>query len=400
MNRKLPALIITFSHILLLQFSAIGQGNFRDGFVITNDGDTISGQIKYYQGSSSPKSCEFKNEGNETTYFANDLIGYGYEGDKFYTTQVIPMEFVEVLVRGHLDLYKHEHSFYLKKEGHDLQKLEQITEEKYVDGKKVIVEDRKWLGVLRFYMQECPAVSQKVTKNLIMDERHLATLVIKYNQCISPDFTVYKESKPWTKFKYGIEGGVNYSAIDFSSVSVPIRYLQTTYSTYAPRGGLLLSISSPRVIENLALDAGISFSRYEFSGFAAYENPSTQDYHDTFLEMSTLSIPIGIKYSIIKGGNSFNLGGGMVYDHNFNTDVRLYTELVSNSIVTTLDVQSPFSIKQNRIGYWVGLGHSLILEKTELGIFTRYSWLSQLIEPADYFAINNRISISLYVLRK
>src|SRR5688572_22358710 len=90
------------------------QTDFRKGFVITLQRDTISGLVNYREGANAHEICEFKKleNLNATSYRPDEIFGYGFLDDKFFESRKVQEEnksprvaFVEVLVKGMVSLY-------------------------------------------------------------------------------------------------------------------------------------------------------------------------------------------------------------------------------------------------------------------------------------------------------
>ena len=77
-------LIVAITVICISQ-STFSQTSFRDGFVITNAKDTLTGVIDYREDARAYKSCDFKRSQTEelTTYEPGNIIGYGYKNDRY-----------------------------------------------------------------------------------------------------------------------------------------------------------------------------------------------------------------------------------------------------------------------------------------------------------------------------
>ncbi len=97
MNKKIKLTLIL---LLIIISSSFGQNDFRSGFIITLENDSIQGQVDYRSNSQNYKSCIFKGEQGELEYFPNQIVGFGYTNDKFFSSQIIEGSFVEVLVDG------------------------------------------------------------------------------------------------------------------------------------------------------------------------------------------------------------------------------------------------------------------------------------------------------------
>lgn len=116
--------------ISILSFSlfADGQANYKKGYIITNNDDTIHGRINDRGDYRNTRVCWFK-EGKNTKavkYLPSDIKAYRMLCDKYYMSRQVSKKgiststFVEVLIDGKVNLYYYvkgkKTSFYIEKE--------------------------------------------------------------------------------------------------------------------------------------------------------------------------------------------------------------------------------------------------------------------------------------------
>ena len=62
--------------LILLPFYALAQSNYKDGYLITQSGDSLAGSIDYKEWYKTPEKIKFRNpqgSGEEREYVASDL---------------------------------------------------------------------------------------------------------------------------------------------------------------------------------------------------------------------------------------------------------------------------------------------------------------------------------------
>lgn len=112
--KQMGLAIVRYALMLLLlftTFSLSAQTNLREGFVITLEGDTLTGYIDFRTGALNSQQCVFLKDGETsyTTYLPGQIQGYRFLNNGMYyvskevNDQVI---FVEYLLRGNLNLYQ------------------------------------------------------------------------------------------------------------------------------------------------------------------------------------------------------------------------------------------------------------------------------------------------------
>jgi hypothetical protein len=394
MNKKIRLTLIL---LLIIIGSSYGQNDFRSGFIITLDNDTIQGQMDYRSNSKNYESCIFKGEQGEIEYYPNQIVGFGYNNDKFFSSQIVEGSFVEVLVDGDISLYRSRDKYHIKKDTSFFD-LESIIEEFEIDGKIGTKETSPWRGILTYIISDCLQNPSGHTSSIGLDEKNLTRLIVKYNKCKGTEFKELKASKPWTKFDFGATLGISRSQITTDG-SGSFSYLDDSYSSIDPSIGIIIAISSPRITEKVAFQGELHFMKSSYSSLVKLEGSSTQ-YHDTFIDLTTLSVPISLKYSFPEKKYGFYLQGGINYDYHLSSSTRLLSEQVNGNIVNTFPASSAFEINNNQIGYWGGIGILKSYEKFRGSVVIRYFQMSALNKTAGFTSKNNRISLNLILFKK
>lgn len=378
--------------------NSFGQKDFRKGFVITLEHDTVNGHLDYRSNSKNYKSCIFKSEHIEKEYHPTQILGFGYVNDKYFTSQITKNSFVEVLVTGRMSLYKSIDKYVIKKDTsfYDLKNL--TTEQVDIDGKIGTNKDYKWRGLLTYLVGDCLDNSSKLTSGISLDEKSLTQLLVAYNKCSGKAFTEYKASKPWTKFEFGASLGVVQSEILINKESAIYSYLDDSYRSVDPSIGLLIAISSPRVTERLAFQGEIHFIKSAYSSLI--KNGNSTEYHDIYIDLSTLSVPLSLKYSFPEKKYGWYLQGGASYEFHLISDTKRLSEYVIGNVVNTAEEKPAFEVNANQIGYWGGIGILKSYRKFKGSISIRYFQMSPLNKTEGFSANNNRISFNLILFKK
>ncbi len=389
-NLSLIVLIVTFS-------SSFGQNDFRNGFIITNDNDTIRGQLDYRSNSKNYESCIFKSEEGEKKYYPSQIKGFGYVDDKFFSSQILKDSFVEVLIRGEISLYKSREMYHIKKDTSFFD-LESIIEEVVVDGKNGTRETSRWRGIVNYLTGDCLKNTTGSIASLKLDEKSLTRFILKYNKCKGSEFTEYKANKPWSRFDVGATLGIIRSEITTDDTG-SFSYLDDSYISIDPSIGVLIAISFPRITEKMALQGELHFMKSGYSSFLKLEGSSTQ-YHDTFIDLTTLSIPLSAKYSLPAKKYGLYIQGGINYDYHLMSNTKLLSERVVGNVVSTFPESSAFEVNDNQIGYWGGFGILKSYKKFTGSVAIRYFQMPSLSKTNRFNANNSRISLNLILFKK
>ena len=263
MNLLLMRTYLAIFLCLVSSIGAVAQLDFRPGYVITLQNDTIKGEVNYRSNSKGYQSCMFRQNKATTEYDPTQITGYGFFNDKAFKSGVIEGSFVEVVVWGELTLYRKGNVFYIQKTGGELQKLETAKKEMIIDGKVGMREDVKWKGVVSYLISDC-LNDPELIKELRLNEQQLSALTIDYNKCRKAEYIAYKQGKQWTRLHPGLVFGMSSSQIN---VDAPPAFpqLKTKYTSVDPFVGVVFAISSPRITERLAFQPGIELSKSEYS---------------------------------------------------------------------------------------------------------------------------------------
>ena len=132
--------------IYILSFFTVAtstaQTDYRNGYIITNENDTIKGQLNY-KGSQLYEFVDFKRAPAKPPerLQPQDIKGYGFEEDKIFrsrdhylTKGEIKKSFLEVLVQGEVSLLKYKKEFYATRQNDSLYHLSNEEKKTYVDG--------------------------------------------------------------------------------------------------------------------------------------------------------------------------------------------------------------------------------------------------------------------------
>jgi hypothetical protein len=397
---KVNKKIMLFHLILLFTIGiSFGQNNLKNGYIITLENDTIQGQIEYRSNSKQFKSCRFKNGQMDREFFPDELIGFGFDNGGYFTSQIISNQFVEALVVGKISLFKSEFKFHVKKDSL-IYDLESVKEYVYVDGRRGVKDDNKWRGVTASLISDCLQNSNEIISRIILTDRSLTNLVLAYNNCSGKEYVEYKTDIPWTKFEFGATIGIANSDIIMKDKSGNSFFLDDYYSSFDPTFGVLLGLNFPKISDKFSLNGEVHYQQSNYSSLVVFNRPAFNQYFDTYIHLSTLSIPISVKYDFPEKKYGAYLQGGFNYNYQLSSDTRLLVEREVNNVVTTSQAVSAFEIFDNQIGYWGGGGLYKSYGKIKLNIALRYIHMSRLNRTGTFRAINNKLSLNLILMKK
>ncbi|MFC2186366.1 hypothetical protein ACFCT7_03535 [Fulvivirgaceae bacterium LMO-SS25] len=396
--------IFLFTLFLSLIFSnsLYSQNDYRSGFIVTNEYDTIEGSINYRSNLSNYQSCQFKNEQGETEYLPNQIMGFGYFNDKFFTSGILDSTFVEVLVLGEINLYKSLNKYHLKKDD-EIYHLETEIKIGRINGVLAERDASKWRGILGFLVSDCLVGINEIIKNLKFQERSISEIVVKYNKCSGSPFKEIKAKKPWTLFEFGASVGLNSSDIQIINGTDGYPGISKNYNSFDLSPGILISISSPRLTENVSFNSELYYINSKYTSLKILQgslNTSPIEYHATYIDINALSVPLSIKYSFPEKKIGLFLQGGINYVIHLNSKAQYFKEIVVGSIVNTMNEQAAFEINENQVGFWGGVGIQKSHKKLKGSLSLRYTKNSNHGQASNLKAANSQFSMNLTLIKK
>ncbi len=152
--------------------AAFAQADFRPGYVVTNAGDTLRGEIDYRGNILMGRQCTFRagRGTDEVRYSPAELVAYHFDEGRYFQSRRVDGErlvFLEVLVQGELDVYyykgKSGEHYYVEKVGMPFTEVPAVSGMVEVDGKQY-ARDKLHAGTLNYFTQDAPALQQDINK--------------------------------------------------------------------------------------------------------------------------------------------------------------------------------------------------------------------------------------------
>ena len=208
--------------VSLFLFSLFGvlsaQDNFKEGYIIKNDGDTIRGLVDFRTVRLNNKQCRFRltESSDIATYLPGEIAGYRFSKEgKYYVSREIELDsvkqtvFLEYLLSGLLDLYLYESIditcyFFENQEGKMFPVKKTFNKSTDVEGEYGVIyrtEDRSYAGMLRYIFKDCAPVVQKVGRDSYK-EKNIIKLTKEYHEqmCTTGEDCIVFEGKQDKKY--------------------------------------------------------------------------------------------------------------------------------------------------------------------------------------------------------
>jgi hypothetical protein len=180
---------------LLLSFPLWAQSDYRPGYIITLNGDTIHGKIDYRDADDMGRRCLFEAaDGTKTVYAPADIAGYRFPNSKYYVSRTLNglKYFLEYLIQGRLDVYYlrtggADH-YYIEKEDQSLTEVPPMQAIEVVnEGKLFLQPASQSIGFLNYYTQDAPALKGEISRMNTLDHQGMIRLAKDYHQIVCDD---------------------------------------------------------------------------------------------------------------------------------------------------------------------------------------------------------------------
>ena len=333
----LKKLLLLISGLLIIQ-SSFSQENYLPGFLINHSGDTVKGFIDYRNWEKNPRVIHFKKLMNESASARTplDILKFGVH-DEVYLGAIVDAEispsatevlqydpalqividttFLQVLIEGDKNLYYNKNSvgnknFYIG-QGSD---LELLAFKKYLvnqGGERAIAENKKYIGQLTVYLNDCPTISSKLS-NIQYRQKSLEKLFRNYYGCTHSEIS-FENKIEKIEIEIGALAGATLSQLKFTSDSDANNYLtKVDYGTSVNfTAGLFFDVILPRNQGKWSINNELMFTSYKFEGM--YEDfKNENDWTKTHTEIAYSYLKVNnmlrFKYPVSTGFMFVNVG--------------------------------------------------------------------------------------------
>lgn len=346
---------------LLLPVSIFAQ-DYRPGYIIKNNMDSVSGFIEYATEKKNSKYCMFRasRKSKSEKYAPDDLLSYGFFADKLYVSMLIPGSgneskvFVKVLAKGPLQLYQYRRQFVVRKDSLMLLPTPKSKVVQTSEGMKS-KDDSRYKGLLNFLISDCK-LSADETK---YTEYDLTNLVNNYNRCRGFE-PLYKKPKANFKVNYMLFGGYTQSNLE---VTVGDHIPFNTSNTVV--GGLGVDLSSPRIYDRIFFTLDISYVKNFFQAYMQDQSGNEITHYDLALDVTSIKVPFGLRYNFMKDTNTPYIKAGLMLSFLIKSDVRLNEERQSSGqVITTTKTENVLELQNRPKGIWMSVGYNRKISKS------------------------------------
>lgn len=322
------------SIILLLLIPLWMYGQWRDYFITATD--TVV-DVRIID-SGDKKNCQFfKVEWGENDIrqmYPDKVKEYSIGPQRVYISKLLVIDntvkpvFVEKLTGGKIPLYYYlgkSALFFIEKDSSFLTAIPKK------EGKK-----KTYRQQLRNIADDCPEAAEAAAFTSY-SERSLTRFIDWYEKC---------ESRPFPHFRFGITAGYGFSRL----LAPPSSYepIEMKYKGYYSLG---LFMDVPLFPSDFSINAGMNYSRRGYS----YNHPTQNTDYDFVANMSSVAMPVLLRYSFPADKYRFFLQSGGIAEYSFHKEAYLYQSVMNGKIIN-ISRTDAFTIDDIRFGFSVGAG--------------------------------------------
>lgn len=331
-----------------ISISTFGQEKndaFTVGYVVSLQGDTLTGSIQFMDHFSSSQTCTFKPKGTSDiiNYTPSELRSFGIKGKKYFVAQEISEDnatvkvFLECIIRGDVSLFYYQDRFFILKSDSEMDELLILEKSVKRDDKVFNVEVEAFKGTLQEAMNDCSTISQNI-KSTDLNKKDLTKLFVEYYNCTMQGYNIFESVEYKIKLNTYLSLGSGLSGLKISKGLGSYAYLNDKKPTYTVPLfiSFIVEYSQLSTKDKLRIRTGLmaTFCTNELSYDLIPNNVS----FELTIETIRLELPILVKYNLNGNRNGTYFFAGM----GLNTFIKWDETLLVKSF-SSANVLSEFS---------------------------------------------------------
>jgi hypothetical protein len=323
--------------ILLLLFPVLLIAQFREGYIITNENDTVSGYINFEGSVVNSNQCAFKKNENDQQkiYKPGDIKAFRFINGKYFISSEILINetlqkvFLEWLIKGKASILSYspvslEVRYFIAQDNDSLCELKNSSVVKKIDGVNYEIERKEYVGLLKYKMNDCPQLFNTITtmpfsgNSMIKVSKKYHDLVCNDEECI-----IFEDKSRKLDIALGVSLGYVNSVLEINRN--PYEAMNTVNTV---TGGFYVAISNlPFLSPKMSFQTGINF----MNALYQFDCPEPMPINDDRVsDVQTLKIPLMFKYNFFTSGFSPFIELGLV--SNLRPSYHFYNEYIASYI--------------------------------------------------------------------
>tara|TARA_B100000809_G_scaffold260807_1_gene308441 strand:- start:20031 stop:21086 length:1056 start_codon:yes stop_codon:yes gene_type:complete len=313
------------------------QTEFRSGYIILKDKDTLFGEIDYRADRLMARVCTFKKDKTVLKYTPADIEAYRFTDGKYFISKNVdgvPV-FLQFLIQGKLNVYYsydqvEKSHYYLEDDKGVFKELPFEENIVFTDEKRYLKKSDYHKGFLNIFTADAPELKSEI--NSISEPKHsnLISLAKNYHNsvCDTEECIIYESKRARSTVSLEVQAGVFMYATNELTENISDKNVFQT--------GVFAHFSLPFLGDKWYIKTGVLYSENKYSETDA-------------LVESIFRVPIHIEYIHFKGrirptfSYGVNIHKIMGASLNAGVNVQL-TDTLFWSINGSIDYESKFMI--------------------------------------------------------
>lgn len=365
------------------------QSNFKQGYIITNDNDSLIGLIDFRTDKSNSNVCRFKESETSKvqTFYPSDIAKYRFvdEGKYYVSREIIIKDaprkvFLEYLVQGMMNLYYYkdwdwtlesdsemEYYFFENPDGVMMPVTKKPDE--MVNYKKK--EDGRYIGMLGSVFKDYPAITSHLDKTRF-DRESMIGLAKDYHTitCAPGQECIEFENdyaKQFMEVKFSVYGG--FQLLDYEFREEILKGFSSMSSTY-PVIGVQMNVLNPRWSKSFSFQVDVSLS-----GLKGESRGASEVFRKEYkLDALMIGTELGLKYTYPSGKFRPTLEAGLGYKGLFSSSTK-FSKGYADENGEDYELYSSYKLPSSFIGYYCGVGADYLVG-SEHSVFFRVTYNS------------------------
>lgn len=388
--------------LLFMTTLIVSAQNYTEGYVLKNNGDTLTGWIGYRIDKLNAKECLFKSDLSKESqkFYPEDIREYylrdSRDGEKYYISKKVKVEneekavFLDFLLQGEMNLYfyagQKSNYYLLESEDDEMLAVTQDPEFIYQGADYGIYygTDNKYKGLLKYRFKDYPEIA-KLTDNTDFTHKSMIELVKAYHDqaCKSGEECVVfmgSGERKMMKVKFSAYIGANYLS-SFRAASVKLVDRDYDMTKIMPVIGVQANLYLPRLSNSVSLFLDISLSNLKGESKNYIDGALFTSYK---INSFIISPKVGLRYTYPKGNFRPMVEAGFAYTALLNKDLSFRNFQTDSNDTREGELASKY------LGAYLGAGVDFKLTKENF-IFCRLAfeknWYSVTSHKADLIGL-------------
>lgn len=405
MKYTLKSFILSLA--FLVSLGVMGQDNFKKGYVITLDNDTLFGKINDAGGYKNSRLCTFKSKKDRKVkeFLPGQIKGYKMLKDKYYVSKQAEVKdgnkytFMEVLIEGPVSLYHDrkstERAFYIQKKDGDLIPLQnKEVQLRYKPEENIavlysptyILHNRIYRDTLRYVFRDSEVIRNWV-ENVEYNPRSLKNITKDYiaDRKFGDGSITYERDLKMYRPRVGVYGGVQLTDIEFLpsgwgkySQEEPNSIIAKRFNTYPV--GIFVNFPFPMLNDKLSFQLELMGNWMNYD--EVFDRSQSLREDTVAVSTSSFGIPLMIKYELFRGFITPSLGIGKSFNFVYDSEITGFSKTLVLSDDPNENVESnEIMIHPVQKGGWFGEAGVSFKLRPGLSLFAnaRYTYFKSLI---------------------